>query len=383
MIKRDIEDSMKKLARQFPAILIQGPRQSGKTTIAKEIFQDKPYYNFESPNTQLVFEEDPIGFLSECNKTGAIFDEAQNVPKLFSYLQTKIDEDRANNGRFIITGSSNFLISKNVSQSLAGRCAICTLLPLSITEIKNTGNADISIENLIFKGGYPQIYSQNCNINLVFEAYISTYVEKDIRRTLNIKDWKTFNIFLKLLAGRIGSILEITSLSNDCGINAKTVREWLSILEQSFIIFTLPSWYKNTNKRLVKSPKIYFFDTGLACRLLGFKTAEQIKNDKMKGALFENLIILEKIKENYNNLYLRNYYYYRTSNGVEVDLIEEDSINLNAYEIKSSSTFASDFVKNLIRFKDDYSETRLCQVIYSGENIKSFKGCEIKNFNDM
>lgn len=375
MIKRLASDYILKVSNQFPVVLIQGPRQSGKTTLARALFSNKAYFSFEYPDIREVFEADPREFLNRIPSEGAIFDEIQNVPKLLSYLQGIVDEEKVN-GKYILTGSSNFKIMDSVSQSLAGRCGICKLLPLSIKE-SALGNTD----EQIFTGGYPRIHSLEVDANEYYRSYIETYVEKDIRRTLNIKDFKAFERFITALAIRVGSFVDYASLSNDCGISVNTVKQWLSVLEESYIVYLLPAWYMNRSKRLVKANKIYFFDTGLVCNLLKISNYEQLSNEKLRGSLFENLIILEKLKDKYNTGSLAEFYYYRTSNGVEVDLIEEHSARVSAFEIKSSSTFNSDYLKGLLAFKKDYSDiVDSLFVIYTGEWQGVMKGCNIVNY---
>ena len=378
MIRRAASEHILKCAKQFPAVLIQGPRQSGKTTLAKSLFPEKAYYSFEYPDIRKLFETDPRAFLSEIGSEGAILDEVQNVPEILSYLQGMIDEE-GQNGKYILTGSSNFKIMSSVSQSLAGRCAICKLLPLSLTEHHSEG-----LDNQIISGGYPRIYSSDVDLSEYYRSYIETYVEKDIRRTLNIKDFKAFEGFVVSLAVRIGSMVEFSSISNDCGISVNTIKEWLSILEQSYIVFLLPAWYESRTKRLVKSKKIYFYDTGLACSILGLTESEQLKRERLRGALFENLVILEKLKQAFNFGLPSSFYYYRTSNGVEVDLIEENGGRLNGYEVKASTTFDPDFLKGLVSFRNDYDdEADEMSVIYAGDYEGRAKGCRIVNYMNM
>jgi len=310
---------------------------------------------------------------------GAILDEIQNVPQLLSYMQQIVDESHQK-GLFIVTGSNNFALQQAITQTLAGRIAMLKLLPFSLEEIKDL-NAGSSVDSLIISGGYPRYITERPDRSFFYQNYISTYVERDVRQIINIKDAALFHRFLVLCAGRIGSILDYTALSNDCGVSVKTIKEWLSILEASFIGFTLNPWYLNRTKRLVKSPKFYFYDTGLACTLLGIADENQLNRDPLRGNLFENLVILEKIKRAYNLVEQKNFWYYRTSDGKEIDLVEETGRVLTPFEIKSSATFNSDYIKNFDVFQKEYPE--LCgekTVIYAGNENFEFKGIKVKGF---
>lgn len=346
MIKRIIEDVLKNLANQYPVVTITGPRQSGKTTLIRNVFANKQYVNLESPDIRQFAVNDPKGFLAQYNN--AILDEIQRAPELLSYIQPIVDENKEQ-GQFIITGSQQFEVLNNISQSLAGRTALLKLLPFSISEIKNI--VDVSLTNkLIYTGFYPRIYDMNLDPHQAIGDYIVTYVERDIRQLISIKDLNLFEKFLKLCAGRIGQLLNFQGLANDVGVSHTTVKSWISILEASYIIFLLPPWYNNFSKRLVKSPKLYFYDVGLASYLLGIENEKQVFRDPLRGNLFENLVVAEVLKYRFNKGKKSNLYFYRDSTGLEIDLIYETGRNIYPIEIKSGATISEDFFKNLKKF---------------------------------
>jgi predicted AAA+ superfamily ATPase len=378
MIKREMSSTLKKVAKEYPVVLVHGPRQSGKTTICRAVFSDKPYVSMENPDTRSRALEDPRGFLADF-PNGVILDEIQRTPNLLSYMQQIVDEKKQN-GFFILTGSDNFSLQQITSQSLAGRIALLTLLPFSMKEIKSetwlTGT-----DKRILYGGYPRLITEMPDRTFFFKNYIGSYIERDVRQIVNVKDSNLFHRFLTLCAGRIGSILDYTSLSNDCGISVKTVKEWLSILESSYICFLLNPWYVNRNKRLIKSPKLYFYDTGVACSLLGIYEEAQLNRDPLRGNLFENLVILEKIKQAFNTTKPSNFWYYRTSSGIEVDLVEENGRTLIPTEIKSAASFNSSFCKNLTVFKSEYPEESAGEnIVYAGSENFTYKGIRVCNF---
>ncbi len=369
MIKRDIENILLKLANQYPVVTITGPRQSGKTTLIKYVFPNKKYVNLETPDIRQFALTDPRGFLNQYDD--AILDEIQRAPDLLSYIQPIVDENKEP-GRFIITGSQQFEVLNNISQSLTGRTALLKLLPFSISEIKN--NVDVSlIDKLIYNGFYPRIYDMNIDPHQAIGDYIITYVERDIRQLISIKDLNLFEKFLKLCAGRIGQLLNLQSLANDAGISHTTARSWISILEASYIIFLLPPWFNNFSKRLIKSPKLYFYDVGLASYLLGIENEKQVFRDPLRGNLFENLIIIEVLKYRFNKGKKSNLYFYRDSKGLEIDLIYEAGRNIFPIEIKSGATVSEDYFKDLKRFLQYYKVLPLpygSAVFYGGNEIQ-------------
>lgn len=378
-LNRQIEAAVKAAMTEYPVVTIVGPRQSGKTTLAKMLFPDRPYCSLESPSVRERAEHDPEGFLAAF-PNGAILDEVQRLPTLLSYIQGIVDE-RNENGLFVLTGSSNILLMQGVSQSLAGRCAIFTLLPFSLKE-SGICMVDSNPLKSVLLGGYPRILANGVKSKSFFANYVDTYVERDVRRLLNVRNTLLFSRFIRLVAGRTGSILDETSLSNDCGISTKTVREWISILQTSYICFLLPPWYENRGKRLVKSPKVYFYDTGLACALAGIDTVEQLERDPLRGGLFENLVIVESIKRAYNAGERPNVYFYRDAKGVEVDMVEHIGGHLLPTEIKSAATFNPSFCKNLEKFRERYSD--ICErpaVVYCGTVNFTFKDIAVTSFN--
>lgn len=379
MIHRDATSEIKKLARQFKAVAIIGPRQSGKTTLAKYAFPEKPYVSLENPDTRQFAIEDPRGFLHQF-PNGAILDEAQRVPHLFSYLQQLLDEHNES-GLFIITGSNNFLLQENISQSLAGRIAYLNLLPFSLNELAETGNW--SLNELLFKGAYPPIYDQAVETNSWYNNYIRTYIERDVRQLKNIKDLYTFERFIKLCAGRIGQLLNMSNLAIETGVDHKTISSWIGILESSFVIYRLQPHHKNFNKRLVKMPKLYFYDTGLASALLGIQNAEQLDTNPYRGALFENFVITELIKKSFNKAQPHRLYFWRDNTGHEIDVIIDSANSLSPIEIKSGKTITSAYFSGL-NFWNKISQQEGGTVIYGGDSYqKRSNGIEILPWNKI
>lgn len=342
MIFRAATSKVQFLAQHFKAVAIIGPRQSGKTTLAKYVFPEKAYVNFENPDTRLFATEDPRGFLSNY-PDGAIFDEAQRVPALFSYLQQILDESLTN-GLFIITGSNNFLLQESISQSLAGRVAYLTLLPLTLDEI---GVQLTTCNELLVRGAYPGLYKEAIDPNTWYANYIRTYIERDVRLVKNINNLLTFERFVRLCAGRVGQLLNMQSLAIEVGVDAKTINTWMGILEMTFVAFRLQPYHKNFNKRLVKMPKLYFYDTGLAAALLGIENSQQLELNPFRGALFENFVILDLIKQRFNQANSSNLFFWRDSAGNELDVLIDQAERLIPIEIKSGQTVTPAFFKGL------------------------------------
>lgn len=347
MFTRTITPSLLSLATQFPVVTITGPRQSGKTTLCRTTFPDKPYINLEQPETRRFALEDPKGFLSTI-PDGAILDEIQRVPELLSYIQVIVD-DKPTTGQFIVTGSQQFEVMNTISQSLAGRTALLKLLPLSIEELTQAGVL-LSPNGLILNGFYPRIHNQKLNPTRVLGDYFETYVERDIRQLVAIKNLGAFEKFVRLCAGRVGQILNLQSLGNDAGISHSTAREWMTLLEASYVLFQLRPWHSNISKRLIKSPKLYFFDVGLASYLLGLETENHVSRDPLRGNLFENMAVVEALKYNYNRGKKGNLCFYRDSNGNEVDLLLQIGPDRIPIEIKSGETIVPDYFKGLSSF---------------------------------
>ena len=345
MQPRIAEKTVRKFSRQFRALAIVGPRQSGKTTLVKKIFFRKPYVSLEDPDERMLATHDPRAFLNRY-KNGAVIDEAQRVPELFSYMQGIIDK-KDKDGFYILTGSNNFLLQQSVSQTLAGRIGYIDLLPLCYKEITQFGKQDFSIEELLLNGSYPELYDKNRKPGAWYPAYIRTYIERDVKQIRNIENTILFNRFLQLCAGRTGQQLNVSALSIESGVDVKTVQAWLSILQSSYIIYLLPPYHKNFNKRIVKTPKLYFIDTGVACSLLGIRQAKELENSHFRGALFENYVIMELLKEKYNTASPSRFYYWKENNGLEIDLLIDAGKKTIPVEIKASSTFSESHIKNI------------------------------------
>jgi predicted AAA+ superfamily ATPase len=341
MIERTLTAKIVALAQKFQVITLTGPRQSGKTTLVRAAFPALSYVSLEEPDMRQIALTDPRGFLTNY-PAGAILDEIQNAPDLFSYIQRLVDENRL--VQFILTGSSNFLLMERISQTLAGRTAVLHLLPFSFAELKPGTE---SYESLVFKGRYPRIYDRDIAPTDFYPAYIQTYVERDVRLIKNIGDINAFIQFTRLCAGRIGQLLNLASLSSDAGISPNTAKAWLSVLESSYILYRLQPYYRNFNKRLVKSPKLYFHDTGVACSLLGIRDEDQVTLHYMKGALFENLIINEFIKRNFHRGDNREPYFWQDNHGKEIDCLLVDGEKVTPIEIKSGKTLSTSYLDNL------------------------------------
>lgn len=368
MIKRQIQEKLIQLSKQFPVVAVVGPRQSGKTTLVKITFEDKTYLNLEEPDTSLFAQNDPRSFLSS-SKSGLIIDEAQRVPDLFSYIQSIVDEKKVP-GRFIITGSHNFLMQEKISQTLAGRVAILTLLPFSIDELRSEDTIK-DFSTYIFKGFYPPIYDRKIEPSDWYPNYIRTYLERDVRLIKNIPDLNSFTLFVKLCAGRIGQLLNLSSLAVEAGISVNTAKSWLSVLEASYIVYRLEPHFQNFNKRLVKMPKLYFYDTGLACSLLGLESVTQINTHYLVGSLFENLVLSDLIKYKMNYGLNNNFYFWRDKLGREVDCLIEFGLEKIILEIKSGKTINEDFFSGLKFYKDLAGEKNVFSyMIYGGENVE-------------
>lgn len=351
--------------KMYPIIAVTGPRQSGKTTMLRELFPEYKYVNLESPEARRFFETDPKGFLKEYG-TYCIFDEAQRVPELFSYLQVIVDEEKIM-GQFILSGSQNFYLMRNITQSLAGRVAIFKLFPLDFTELKSENLLEKDYVDVMLKGFYPAVFDRGIPSKSFYNNYIQTYVERDIMEIVNIRDIRAFRTFLTLCASRAGQLLNLNSIANDCNITQPTAKAWLSVLESSYIIHLLQPYYKNFDKRVVKSPKMYFYDTGLLCHLLKIKDADQIKSNAYKGSLFENMIVSEYIKQNCHQNLGQEFWFWRDSAGHEVDLLRQDDYLLNVIEIKSTETIKPKWFDGMQYFaKLAKDEIKSQTLVYAG-----------------
>lgn len=380
LITRTAEKELRKLAGQFKAVAVVGPRQSGKTTLVRMAFPDKAYVSLENPDTRRFAIEDPRGFIAGY-PDGAILDEIQRTPDLFSYLQQVLDENKGK-GRFIITGSNNFLLQENISQSLAGRVGYLYLLPLSINELPKH---KLSVNEQIHKGFYPAIYDKNgqTEVGKYYLNYIRTYIERDVRLIRNVTDLYTFERFLRLCAGRTGQLLNMNSLAVETGVDNKTIGAWLSVLEASFVVFRLQPYHKNYNKRIVKMPKLYFYDTGVASALLGIENPDQLALHPFRGGLFENMVVIDFLKSRYNRGKPNNLYFWRDSLGTEIDLLVEKANSLLPIEIKSGQTITDDYFKSMSAWLR-ISGMEKGWVIYAGDEkqVRS-NGITVLPLNEM
>lgn len=374
MIARDLGDKITHLSQKFPIVTLTGPRQSGKSTLLKNLFPDYRYVSLENPDMRSFATDDPNGFIKTFSNH-VIIDEAERVPSLFSYLQTHID-DVNEQGMYLLAGSRNFHLMAAIDQSLAGRTAVLKLLPFSRHELNEAGQLPCTINEQIFKGFYPRIYDKAIDPTDYYPSYIATYVDRDVRTMLNIGDLGRFTRFIRLCAGRIGQLLNKSNLAIEAGVTIPTVESWLSVLEASYILYRLEPNFNNYNKRIVKTPKLFFYDTGLACSLLGIRSAEQIESHFLRGGLFENLVINQFIKDRLNKGIAPDLTFWRDSTGLEVDLIETTGLQQHGYEIKSGSTFTHSFFDGLTKW-GDLSGTPVSNrtVIYSGsDNLQTSSG---------
>ncbi|MEI6173976.1 MAG: ATP-binding protein [Bacteroidota bacterium] len=382
MIPRKLSAAVLRFAKKYPVVSVTGPRQSGKTTLVRSLFPKHKYISLENPETRSRALNDPKSIFDRKDQL-LILDEIQHVPELLSYIQVISDEQKIH-GQFILTGSQSLLLSEKISQTLAGRTAILKLLPFSLNEIEKLKQVtDFSYEDFIFKGFFPRTYDQKISPEEFYPFYLETYVQRDVREIQNIRDLNTFTNFVRLCAGRTGQLIDYSSLAKDTGVSVSTIKGWISILEAGYIIFQLYPYYKNYGKRVIKSPKIYFTDPGLVSYLLGIKSAEQLKTHYLKGALFENLVILELLKQRFNSGIPQDLWFFRDSNHNEVDVVAEHE-RLEWIEIKSSRTFSPDFLtsfrfleKSGDRGKDDKS------IIYGGDESFTHKEVKIVSWKDL
>ena len=381
MIYRKLTATLQRFAKTFPVIAITGPRQSGKTTLAKAVFADKPYITLEDPAERAFAFEDAKGFLHRF-RDGAIFDEAQRWPDLFSYLQGMVDEEPIP-GKFILTGSQQFGLLAGVSQSLAGRVGMTALLPLSISELPAASKSSQSLDTLIIKGSYPALHVRDISPADWFASYIATYIERDIRQVLRVHDLSVFQRFVRLCAGRNGQLLNLNALAGETGVSQKTARSWLSVLESSYIVHLLPPYFRNFGKRLIKTPKLYFLDQGLACWLLGIRSHEHIALHPMRGAIFESFIISEFLKSRYNRGLPPDLYFWRDNNGLEADIVFERGTKLQPVEIKSGQTITGDYIRAGQRAARFAAEEALQPwLIYGGDDSYERNGVTIMSWRD-
>lgn len=379
MIRRDAEKTIRSLLAGFPIVTITGPRQSGKTTLAKSIFNAKPYASLEDPDMRLMAQDDPRAFL-ERFPDGAVLDEVQRCPDLLSYLQTRVDAD-GRMGLFILTGSQQFGLMSGITQSLAGRTAFVELLPFSLRELESVGVAPKTVDEMLFKGCYPPLYDRAVTEQAWFNAYITAYIERDVRQVLRIQELETFQRFVRLCAGRSGQLLNHSSLAADCGISHNTAKAWISVLEASYILFQLRPHHANFNKRLVKSSKLYFYDVGLMAWLLGIREVSQLEAHPLRGSMFENLVIAEQLKTSLNRGERPQLTFWRDSNGNEVDLLIERGQKIMPVEIKSGKTVARQFFSGLEKWIALAGELAIePTLIYGGDDSYAHKGVMVRSW---
>ena len=367
MVKRHLELKIKQWSKQYPVVTVTGPRQSGKTTLCRALFKNKPYVSLEDIDNREYARTDPRGFLSEY-PDGALLDEIQNAPDLVSYIQTIVD-DKQRSGMFILTGSRQFEMMEKVSQSLAGRTAVANLFPFSFNELyKNLqSTSGLSLDNVIYTGFYPRIHDKKLNPTEAYSFYVSTYLERDVRKILAVADISRFETFLRLCAGRTGQLLNLVSLGNDCGVSHNTVKSWISVLQASGILKLLLPWHVNVGKRMIKSPKLYFIDTGLACCLLGIHNSEQLRGHPLRGALFETFIVSDAYKQIDHSGGHQQLWFCQDSNKNEIDLLVGNDRELTGIEIKSAMTVASSFFKGFRLMSSSIKPMNEQVIVYGGE----------------
>ncbi|MBX7149950.1 ATP-binding protein [bacterium] len=377
MYPRVIQDFLDKNSKDYPVIAITGPRQSGKSTLCKMHFKDFPLISLEDPDTRSFAKEDPRGFL-KTHPSPVIFDEVQRVPELLSYIQTLVDENPKN--KYILTGSNHLALMESITQSLAGRALVTELLPFSLSEISSHKKID-SVENALFNGGYPKIHAQNINATTWLAQYYRTYVEKDVRQVLNISDLDQFDRFVRLCAGRVGQLLNLSSLGNDCGISSPSAQKWLSVLKSTYIAFTLQPYFNNFSKRHIKTPKLYFYDTGLLCFLLRIQSSDDLMTHPFRGAIFENWIVVELIKSYFNKGSEAPLYFWRDQKGHEIDVIIDKGQIIELIEAKSSHTFDPSFLKDIQFYNQHFGKKKALpgKILYAGSEELTFKDYGIHN----
>ncbi|MFQ5763288.1 MAG: ATP-binding protein [Rhodospirillales bacterium] len=374
MIRRALETRLRALARKFPVITVTGPRQSGKTTLCRALFPDKPYVSLEAPDVQEFARRDPRAFLAE-NPEGAVLDEIQRVPDLLSYVQVAVDEDPVP-GRYILTGSANFTLLQSIGQSLAGRTALLELLPLSLLEVRRFARPPSDLWELLWRGSYPAVYDHDLAPGDWYSGYVSTYLERDVRMILNVGDLIAFQAMLRLCAGRVGQLLNLSSLGADAGVTHATVKAWLSVLEAGYVAWRLPPFHANVSKRLIKTPKLHFLDSGLVCYLLGIRSPDQLRNHPLRGGVFETWVVAEILKARAQRGLKPSLSFFRDRKGTEVDLVVELGSGLLAVEAKSGQTVAADFFSGIDSFASLVASSGLrptvrAFVVYGGDQSQS------------
>lgn len=379
-INRELGQTLLEASSYFPVLCVTGPRQSGKSTLVNHLFPPYRQFSLEDLDVRAAAMSDPRGFLDQTSE-GMIIDEVQRVPELLSYIQGIVDKQP--NRRFVLSGSSNFALLRSVTQSLAGRVGMFELLPMAFSEVRGM-MAGYSLDEILFNGLYPAICSKKNVARFLYPSYIKTYLERDVRDLLQVRNLMQFNTFIRLCASRIGSLFNASELAGEVGVDSKTITAWLSILQASYIIFLLPPYFSNTRKRLVKSPKLYFCDTGLACYLLDIESPEQLARDKMRGPLFENFVVMEALKHRFNAGRESNLFFYRDSNKNEIDLLLLTQQKIDGYEIKSSFTFHPDFTSKLVKMCEYVAgDIGRRAVIYNGTLENSLSDVQLYNWRSF
>jgi len=382
MIPRHIQSELSQSRNEYPVICITGPRQSGKTTLARSAFPDHAYVSFEDPITRDIFKEDPKGFLLNYNN-GAVFDEAQHVPDLFSYLQTMVDEN-STSGRFVITGSQHFGLTESISQSLAGRVAILELLPFTANELRTGGWLSSFVDQAIWHGGYPPVYDRGLRPERWYANYLSTYIQRDVRQISQIQNLDTFTRFVRLCAGNCGQIVNTNRIGGECGVDNKTISRWLTVLQASYILQLLPSYHRNFRKRVIKTPKIYFQDTGLVCHLLGINHPDQLAHHPLRGAIFENWVFSELAKGLFNQGRSLDLFFWRTHGGQEVDFILEQDVKTHLIEVKSGMTIATTAIRKFEKAASSWQGKNIYRsIIYGGSDSMKIQKVSILTWDKI
>jgi uncharacterized protein len=381
LIKRNITKELHLLLQEYPIVTVLGPRQAGKTTLVQHELPDYAYVSLEDPDERMLAAEDPRAFLRRF-PDNTIFDEVQRVPTLLSYLQGIVDKEQKN-GRFVLTGSHQLELRAAVAQSLAGRTGLLHLLPLSIEELRQAGLTFDGFEDYVVHGFLPRVHSQSQRPFRAYANYYQTYIERDVRQLIELKDVSLFEKFIKLLAGRVGQLMDYQALSNAVGVSAKTIKQWLSVLEASYVVVKLPPYFENFGKRVVKSPKYFFTDVGLLAYLLGLETPSQVLRDPLLGSIFENLVVIEVLKQRYNSGYDASLYFFRDSNGSEIDLLCKTSNGLVGIEIKAASTWHGKFAKQLVRFAANNHPLNQSWVVYNGVELELSNGVNAISYDKL
>ena len=382
MIKRQAEILLLELAKGYPLLAITGPRQSGKTTLAQATFPNKRYVSLEDLDEREFADQDPRGFLARF-PDGAILDEIQRCPNLFPYLQTRVDAEKRM-GLFVLTGSQQFGLMSNITQTLAGRVGLIQLLPFSLQELQAANEPILSLDDILWRGMYPPIHDRNLAPEKWFANYVMTYLERDVRQVLEVQSLSLFQRFIKMCAARVGQLINMSSLAIDCGVSHNTIRSWLSVLEAGYVVFMLQPHHQNFGKRLVKTPKLYFYDTGLAAFLLGIRDTEHLSIHSARGSLFENMVVSELLKQRYNQGLTSNLYFWRNNIGDEVDVVIEHGEKLMPIEIKSSQTFSADYLTGINKWMKIAGDAAFTpQLIYGGSENMTRNGIEVRSWKEI